>query len=165
MLQCSIDIAPPFVAAPEGVRNMTAKTKTGAERATKNGADAMQAGFEKAAQGYGQFVAFGKDITEAWLKSAGIAGKGIETIHSEFHAYSRDAIEGGVTATKAVLASKNVQEAIEIHSDFAKSAFETYVQQMTKLTDIAMNVAKEASEPLQEHTSAFVEMVQNKRAA
>ena len=144
---------------------MTTKTKTGAERATKNGADVMKEGFEKAAHGYGQFVAFSKDMTEAWLKSAGIAGKGIETIHSEFHAYSRDAIEDGVTATKAVLASKNVQEAIEIQSDFAKAAFENYVQQMTKLSDIAMNVAKEASEPLQARTTAFVDLVQNNRAA
>ncbi len=144
---------------------MTAKTKTGAHRATKNGTDAMQEGFEKAAQGYGQFVAFGKEMTEACLKCAGIAGKGIEAIHSEFHAYSRDAIEDGVAATKAVVASKDIKEAIEIQSGFAKAAFETYVQQMTKLSDIAMNVAKEASEPLQARTAAFVEMVQNARAA
>jgi phasin family protein len=63
------------------------------------------------------------------------------------------------------MASKNVQDAIEIQSDFARTAFEAYVQQMTKLSDIAMNVAKETAEPLQARTAAFVEMVQNSRVA
>jgi phasin family protein len=144
---------------------MTTRTKTGAERATKNGAESMKEGFEKAAKGYGQFMAFGKDTAEACLKCADIAGKGMGTIHEEIHAYSRDAIENGVATAKAVLACKDIQQAMEIQSDFAKSAFEAYVQQMTKLGDIAMNVAKEASEPLQARTAAFVEFVQNTRAA
>lgn len=144
---------------------MTTKTKTGAERAMKNGTEAFSEGFEKATKGYEQFVAFGKDNADAWMKSANVAGKGIGSIHDQFFAFSRDLIEDGMAATKAVFGSKNVQEAIEIQSDFARTAFETYVQQMTKFSDMAMNVAKEASEPFQARTSAFVEMVQNKRAA
>ena len=144
---------------------MATKTKTGAERAMKDGAQTMSEGFEKAAKGFEQFVAFGKDNAEAWMKSANLTGKGIGTIHDEFFAFSRDLIEGSVTATKAVLASKNVQEAIEIQSDFVRSAFDTYVGQMAKFSDLAMNVAKEAVEPIQERATAFVEMAQNKRAA
>ncbi len=144
---------------------MATKTKTGAHGAMKDGAQTMQEGFEKAAKGYEQFAAFGKDAVEAWLKSANVAGKGMSTIHDQFYAFSRDLIENSVATTKAVLASKNVHEAVEIQSDFARTAFETYVEKMTKFGDIAMNVAKEAAEPIQAHTTAFVEMVQNKRAA
>lgn len=144
---------------------MATKTKTGAHGAMKDGAQTMQEGFESATKGYEQFAAFGKDAFEAWLESANVAGKGMNTLHDQFYAFSRDFIEGGVSATKSVLASKNVQEAVEIQSDFAKTAFETYVQQMTKFGDIAMHVAKEAAEPIQARATAFVEMVQNKRAA
>jgi phasin family protein len=164
MLHCSISFAPPKWRCPKE-QKMTTRTKTGAGRATNNGAETMREGFEKATKGYGQFMAFGKDSAEAWLKSADIAGKGMGTIHDEIHAFSRDAIENGVATAKAVLACKDVQEAMEIQSDFAKTAFETYVRQMTKLGDIAMQVAKEASEPLQAQTTAFVELVQNSRAA
>lgn len=144
---------------------MTTKTKTGAERAMKNGAETMQEGFEKATKGYEQFVAFGKDNAEAWMKSANLAGKGISEIHDQFFAFQRGLIEEGMATTKAVLGSKNVQEAIEVQSDFVRSAFETYVDQVAKFSDMAMSVAKDAAEPFQARATAFVEMVQNKRAA
>jgi phasin family protein len=141
-----------------------AKTKSGAERAMKDGAETMREGFEKAAKGYEQFVAFGKDTAEAWLKSASVAGKGIGTIHDEFFALSRGLIEDGVAATKAVFASKNAQEAFSLQADFARSAFEAYVEGMAKMGDAALNVAKDAAEPLQARVTALADLVQ-KRAA
>jgi len=144
---------------------MTTKTKTGAERATKDGAEAVRDGFEKAAKDYEQFVAFGKENAEAWMKSANVAGKGFSEIHDQFFALQRSLIEEGVATTKAVFASKNVQDAIEVQSDFVRSAFDTYVEQMAKFSDMAMSVAKDAAEPFQARATAFVEMVQNKRAA
>ncbi|MGQ0741959.1 MAG: phasin family protein [Alphaproteobacteria bacterium] len=141
-----------------------ARTKTGAERAMNDGAKTMREGFDKAAQGYEQFVAFGKQNAEAWLKSADVAGKGIGTIHDEFFALSRGLIEEGVAAAKTAVASKNVQEAFAIQTDFARSAFETYVEGMAKMGEVALNVAKDAAEPLQARATAFADLVQ-KRAA
>ena len=144
---------------------MTRKTKTGAEHTMKDGAETMREGFDKATKGYEQFVAFGKDSAEAWVKSANVAGKGISEIHDQFFAFQRSLIEEGVATTKAVFASKNVQDAIEVQSDFVRSAFDTYVEQMAKFSDMAMSVVKEAAEPFQARATAFVEMAQNKRAA
>lgn len=147
---------------------MTTRKKTGAEDfegAMQNGANVMKEGFDQAAKGYEQFVAFGKDTAEAWMKSANVAGKGFEKMHNEMYSFSRQTMEDGVAAAKAVFACESVQDAVAIQSGFAKTAFEAYVQQMTKLGDIAQKVAKEASEPLQERTTAWVEFVQNAKAA
>ena len=130
------------------------------EAALENGTEAVKEGLEKAAKGYEQAFVFGKDNAEAVLKSATLAGKGVEAITSEVFAYSRQSVEESVAATKAMLGSKSVQELLELQSDYVKSAFETYVAEMNRMRDLAMTVAKDAAEPLQERFAAFGDIVQ-----
>lgn len=137
----------------------------GIESAMKNGTEALKNGFEKAAKGYDQFLGYGKENVEAYLKSANAAGKGVETLHNEIYSYSKQSIEDSLAAVKAVAASKSVHEAFELQTDFAKTAFDAYVGQMTKIAEIFQASAKETFAPLQGRAQAWVEVVQNKRAA
>ena len=130
------------------------------EAALKTSTDAVKDGFEKATKSYEQLMAFSKETAEALLKAANTTGKGIETINTEVFSYSRQSVEEGVAVTKAVLASKTLQEVLEIQSDYAKTAFETYVAQLTKLRELAMGTAKAASEPIQARVAAFADFVQ-----
>jgi len=144
---------------------MASKTKShnnGAdtvESALYSGAEAVKEGFEKAIKGYDQMVAFSKDTAEAVIKSANATGKGFETINSEVFSYTRKSIEDGVVATKAIMASKSVDEAIQLQSEYSKSLFETYVDELAKFQDMALAITKSAATPLQARVSAFVEMV------
>ncbi|MGH6870601.1 MAG: phasin family protein [Rhizomicrobium sp.] len=145
-----------------------AKTKTtngAADAAVKNGAEAFKTGFEKAVKNYDHFVGYGKETVEAYLKAANVAGKGLETLHSEIYGFSKQSIEDSMAATKAVLGSKSVHEAFELQTDFAKTAFDAYVGQMTRLTEIFTATTKEAFEPIQGRYQAWVDVVQNSRAA
>src|SRR5688572_12358337 len=119
------------------------------ESALKNGTEAVKDGFDKAVKGYDQLLSIGKDNAEAVIKSATLAGKGLEAINTQVFAYSRLSMEEGVEVTKAVLASKSVQEALEIQTDYMKTAFETYVTELNKVRDMALSVAKQAAQPLQ----------------
>ena len=110
------------------------KAKTAADKATTaaetsfiNGAEAVKAGFEKAVKNYDAVLGFGKDTVEAYMKSATVAGKGLESLSGEIFSYSKGAIEDSISASKAVLGSKSVHEAFELQTDYAKSAFESYV--------------------------------------
>src|ERR1700683_564223 len=103
------------------------KTSASAETAFLNGADALKAGFEKAVKSYDTVLGYSKDTVEAYMKSATVAGKGIETINSEIYSFSKDAIEDSIAASKAILGSKSLHEAFELQTDYAKSAFEAYV--------------------------------------
>ena len=136
-----------------------------AETAFKNGTETLKANFDKAVKGYDQFLGFGKDTMEAYGKAANVAGKGVETIHNETYAFSKQSIEDAVAATKAVLASKSAHEAFELQTDFAKSAFDQYVTQVTKMNEIFVSTAKDAFSPLQTRYQAWVEAVQSARAA
>jgi hypothetical protein len=128
------------------------------EGAVKISTQAVKDGFEKAVTGCEQFVAFGKGTAEAVLKSANVTGKGIESINTTVFTYSRQSVENGVAATRAMLASKTVEELREIQTSFAKAAFETYVAQWNKLRDVAMDTAKAASEPIQARVKAFIQL-------
>ena len=140
------------------------KASATAETAFKSGADAFKAGFEKAVSGYDTALGFGKENAEAVLKSATVAGKGAETIHNEFYAYSKQSIEDTIAASKAILGSKSVHEAFELQTDFAKSAFETYVGQLTKFGELFTATTKDSFAPLQGRVQAWVDAVQSARA-
>src|SRR6185436_11201053 len=144
---------------------MASKSKTtqnGAETietALHTGAEAMKDGFEKAAKNYDQFMNFSKDTAEAMIKCANAAGKGIETINGEIFAYARKSLEEGIVATKAIMASKSVDEAVQLQSEYSKAAFETYVDELAKVQDMALALTKSAATPLQARVAAFVDLV------
>ena len=148
------------------------KTKTAGEKATataesalENGAAAMKTGLEKALKGYDAFVGYGKDTADAVTKSATVAGKGMESINSEIYSYSKQSIEDAVSATKAVMGSKSVHEAFEFQSDFAKSAFEAYVAELSKITELSTAATKDAFAPFKGRVQAWLDTVQSVRVA
>src|ERR1700740_188051 len=143
----------------------TFEAAEGMENGMKNGGEALKTGFEKAAKSYDHFLGYGKETVEAYTKAANVAAKGAETLHNEIFAYSKQSMEDTMAATKALLATKSVHEAFELQSDFAKTAFDTYVAQMTKLSEIMANTTKDSFAPIQGRVQAWVDTVQSARAA
>ncbi|HEX3808551.1 MAG TPA: TIGR01841 family phasin [Rhizomicrobium sp.] len=141
------------------------KINDAAETVFKNGAETLKTGFDKTVKGYEHFLGYGKETAEACMKSANLAGKGVETINSEIYAFSKQQIEESVAATKAILGSKSVHEAFEVQTDFAKSAFEAYVGQVTRMNELFVSTTKDAFQPLQGRVQAWVETVQSAKAA
>jgi phasin family protein len=147
------------------------KAKTASDKATAtaefaiaNGAEAFKAGFEKATKNYDLVLGYGKDTAEAVMKSATVAGKGIEAINNELYAYSKQSLEDSITATKAIMGSKSLHEAFEYQSDFAKSAFESYIAEVTKFGELFTAAGKDSFAPLQGRAEAWLDVVQTTRA-
>jgi len=147
------------------------KTKAAADKAAAtaeatfvNGAEALKTGFEKAVKNYDLVLGYGKDTAEAVQQSATVAGKGVEALSNEAYSYSKQSLEDAITATKAVLSSKSVHEAFEYQSDYAKSAFEAYVGNVTKFGELFTATAKDSFAPLQGRLEAWLDVVQASRA-
>jgi phasin family protein len=140
------------------------KATASAEDALENGAAALKTGLEKALKGYDAVVGYNKDTAEAVMKSATTAGKSIESINSEIYSYSKQSIEDGVAATKAVLGSKSVHEAFEFQTDYAKSAFEAYVAELSKISELATAATKETYAPFKGRVQAWLDTVSAARA-
>jgi len=133
------------------------------EAALKNGSEAFKTGFEKLTKNYDQMLSYGRDTVEAYMKAANAAGKGAETLQSEIYSFSKQSLEDSIAATKALMGSKSIHEAFELQSDFAKSSFDSYVGQITKLSEIMLSTAKGTFEPLQGRVQAWVDAVESAR--
>jgi len=125
--------------------------------------EAFKEGYEKLAGGFTKWADFNRESLEAVTASAGRLAKAFEKAASEHNAFAKEAYEDGVAAFKATTSSKSVQEAIDIQSDFLRSAFEKNLGQFNKLADHWLTSTKEAAEPLTTRYSEFVDMVQSYR--
>ena len=76
-------------------------------------------------------------------------------------AYSKKSMEDHVATAKSLAGAKSVQEAIELQTTYAKSAFETYVAEVTKMSETVAGSMKEAAAPINERVTALVERVQS----
>jgi len=141
------------------------KATATAESAMENGAQALKTGLERALKNYDAALGFSKQTAEAYMTSATVAGKGIESVNSEIYSYSKQSIEDTVAATKAVMGSKSVHEAFEFQTDFVKSAFESYVGELTKVGEIVTEATKQSYAPLKGRMQAWLDVVQSARTA
>lgn len=126
--------------------------------------DVFKDGYEKFAKSLNSFADFQKGSLEALMSSASTVAKGFEGAASAQAGFVKEQYEETVALAKAAASSKSVQEAIELQSEFAKTAFERNLGLVTKLADHWNGVAREASEPLTKRYGEFVEMVQTYRA-
>ncbi|MFW6027360.1 MAG: phasin family protein [bacterium] len=150
----------------------SAKPKTTASGASETvdsmmnaGTGAFKDGFEQAAKGYDQLAGFSRENIDAWMRSANAAARGMETINAEALTFSRQSMEEGLAAAKQAMTAKTVQEWFELQSGFTKAAFDTYMGQMSKFSDLFASTAREAMEPLNGRVTAFMDLVQSRQTS
>ena len=129
----------------------------------KNGNEAMKSGFETMTKSFEKFSGFGKENVEAYMQASTAFAKVFERINGEIFNFSKQQVEDGVAAFKAVSGAKSAHEAWEVQSDFAKSALDAYVAQATKMNDLWMGAAKQAAEPFSSRFAEFTEKMQDIR--
>jgi hypothetical protein len=92
---------------------------------------------------------FGKDNMDATMKSFGVLSKSMQAIAVEVADYSKKVFEQGTAATEKLIGSKSLEKAIEVQSDYAKSSYEGFVAEATKLGELYTALAKEAYKPFE----------------
>jgi phasin family protein len=127
------------------------------------GNHAFKESFEKSIATLTEMNAHSKKNLEALVASMTAAAKGAETIGARAMAFSKKSVEGQVAAAKALTAAKSIQEAVELQTGFAKTAFETYVAEVTEISEITSASVKSVMSPISERVTALVERVQSAR--
>lgn len=126
--------------------------------------DTFKDGYDKFAKSLSSLADFQKGSVEAMMASTNVLTKGFEQAASAQASFVKEQYEETVALAKAASASKSVQEAIELQTEFARTAFERNLGLVTKLADHWNGVAKEAAEPMTKRYAEFVDMVQSYRA-
>lgn len=92
---------------------------------------------------------FGKDQMDAAMKSFGALSKSMQAIAVEMADYSKKLFEQGSAATEKLIGAKSLDKAIEVQSDYAKSTYETFIAEATRLGDLYADLAKETYKPFE----------------
>lgn len=152
------------------VETAAATVKASAEKATAQaekiqaaGAKAFREATEKSVAGIAELNAEGKKNLEAMVASATAAQKGAETLSAASLAYGKKSWEDGVAAAQSLAAARSVQELVELQTSWAKSAAETYLSEVTKMTDVFTASVKDSFKPINERVTASVEKFQAAR--
>jgi phasin family protein len=125
--------------------------------------DNFKEGYEKFAEGFSSVAEFQKESLEALMASASAFAKGFEKLTAEQASFSKAVFEDGVATAKAATASKTLQEAIEVNTEFMRGAVEKNLGQINKVADICAVAAKETAEPLTVRYNELVEKIQSFR--
>ena len=90
-----------------------------------------------------------KDGMDATMKSFGTLSKASQAIATEVADYSKKSFEDGTKVMEKLLGVKSLEKAIEIQTDYAKSAYEGFVAQATKMGELYADLAKETYKPFE----------------
>jgi phasin family protein len=92
---------------------------------------------------------FGKEQFEAASTAAVFLAKGFQTLAAETTDYSKKSFERNSAFVEKLLSAKSLDAAIETQTEYAKSAYEGFVSQATKIGELYTSLAKEAFKPVQ----------------
>lgn len=91
----------------------------------------------------------GKENVDATLKSFGALSKSGQAIAVEFADYSKKSFEQGSAALEKLFGVKSIDKAFEVQSEYAKSSYEGFVAEASKLGELYADFAKEAYKPFE----------------
>ena len=91
----------------------------------------------------------GKENVDATLKSFGALSKSGQAIAIELADYSKKAFQDGSAALEKLFGVKSLDKAIEVQTEYAKTAYEGLVDEATKLGGLYSDLAKETYKPFE----------------
>jgi len=92
-----------------------------------------------------------KDSMDATMKSFGSLTKASQAIAAEAADYSKKSFEEGTKVFEKILGAKSLDKVLEIQTDYAKTAYEGFVAQATKIGELYADFAKETYKPFESY--------------
>jgi len=90
-----------------------------------------------------------RENVDATLKSFGALSKAGQAIAVEIADYSKKSFENSTAALEKLFGVKSFDKAIEVQSEYAKSAYEGFVAEASKLGELYTDLAKETYKPFE----------------
>ena len=90
-----------------------------------------------------------KENIDVAMKSFGAVSKSAQAIVVEMTDYSKKAFEEGTSTLEKLFGAKSLEKAIELQTEYAKSAYEGFVAEATKLGELYADLAKESYKPFE----------------
>src|SRR5579885_2099135 len=93
------------------------------------------------------FEKAGRDNIDLTLKSLSALSKGVQAIATEVVDYSKKTFEDGAAFVEKLLDVKSFDKAIELQSEYARTAYDGFVAKVSRLGELYVDLAKETCKP------------------
>jgi len=88
-----------------------------------------------------------KEAMDGMLKSYSEIAKGYQAIATEATDYSKKSFQDMTGFMEALTSTRSVEAAFELQTNYVKSAYESFIAESTKITDMYADLAKTAYKP------------------
>ena len=92
---------------------------------------------------------YGKEHLETVVTSATTLQTGFQAIASAYGDYTKKSFEDTKSFVEKLSSVKSLDKAIEVQTEFAKSAYETFVAESQKIAGLYSDLAKQTFKPLE----------------
>jgi phasin family protein len=145
--------------AQEGVRQF----QDAAERMSGASNEAFKETVERSLDTLNQLNDVSKRNLEAVVSSLTAATRGAEALGAQAMNYGKSSMEQTAEAARALTAARSVQEAVELQTNFARTALESYLSEMNRMSETVAASVKDSLQPLNERATAAMEQIQSNR--
>lgn len=102
-----------------------------------------------------EFQKYGKEQFDAAMASANTFSSGLQSIATAYGDYAKKSFEDTKSFAEKLSGVKSLDKAIEVQTEFAKSAYETFVAESQKIGTLYSDLAKQAYKPLETLVAKF----------
>jgi hypothetical protein len=101
-------------------------------------------------QNYEDTARIGKSLMDTGLKSAAGMQKSMQAIAQEAGDYSKKTFETGAAAMQQLFAVRSPEKAMEVHADYLRRSYESFVAQSARMGELLTEAAKDAYKPFEQ---------------
>lgn len=101
------------------------------------------------------FQNYGKEQLENAAASAATVQSGLSAIATAYGDYTKKSYEDTKSFVEKLSGVKSLDKALEVQSEFAKTAYETFVADSQKIASLYGDLAKQVFKPLESLTTKF----------
>ena len=101
------------------------------------------------------FQQYGKEHLECVVASATTVQNGLQAIATAYGDYTKKSYEDSKSFVEKLSGVKSLDKALEVQTEFAKSAYETFVADSQKIAGLYTDLAKQTFKPLEGLVAKF----------
>jgi len=130
-------------AAEKAFKSNTETFKTSYEKAIAEG----KSGFEKAVKTFEGSQFYDKDNSEAFVKASNTAVEKSEKIGAALIDFGTERVQEVFNVARTIAETEDVSKVVEIQTEFARTATQTYISEANKLNSLVVEATKSVLEP------------------
>lgn len=96
-----------------------------------------------------EFQQYGKEQYDAAVASAGTFSKSLQAITTAYVDFTKKSFEDGSAFVEKLVGVKSIDKALELQTEYAKSAYESFVAESTKIGELYKELAQETYKPFE----------------